>query len=251
MRKKALKYITMTLITIEITLLCLFLPSKIAGWQDQQSFGAVHLEKSEDIKVEQNQQMTIAEKLSLFINQENTSNQISIKQGKYKKEEEIPSICEKELKRLEELGIINSIDVDINSNNPQIQLTFYLSLEDPTKSMIVWNVEFTDGKSYVSINLDDETGKVLYFIEKTDEVIVNTDIDAFMKGLSQYYGLTVNDYQFKDLAYDYFKDKRMLDSMKTDKKRTAYYVSAVFSEGNHQLNCGIHLYPYGWYYSGY
>lgn len=249
--KKALKYITMTLLTIEITLLCLFLPSKIAKWQDQQSFGAVHLEKTEDIKVEQNQQMTMLEKLSLFINQENTSNQISIKQGKYKKEEEIPGICEKELKQLEELGILNSIDVDIQSNTPQIQLTFYLSLEDPTKSMIVWNVGFTDGKSYVSISLDDETGKILSFTEKTNEVVVNTDVDDFMKGVGQYYGLTVNDYQYKVLAYDYIKDKRMLDSMKIDKIREAYYVATAFSEGNNQLNCGILLYPYGWYYSGY
>jgi hypothetical protein len=239
--RSVLKYITVALITAGITLISLFLPSELSKWQDRQSFGSIHLEKAEDIKVERNQQMSILEKLSLFINPENTSNQISIRQGKYLKEEDIPQVCEREINRLEELGVIKNMNIDMKSTISQFQLTFYLSTDDPTKSMIVWSVDYIYGKSFVNLNLDDETGKILSFTVKTEEQMVNTDTDEFMEGLGEYYGISVDSYSVK---------RTSPDSDTKPANRTSF-VAATFSEGNHKLDSSIQIYPNGWFYFGY
>ncbi len=239
--KRTIKYIAMTLITAEITLLCLFLPTELSKWQDRQSFGSIHLEDAEDIKVERNQQMTILEKLNLFINAESTSNQMNIKQGKYLKEEDLPEVCEREINRLKELGIIKNITIDVNSTASRIQSTFYLSTEDPTNSMIVWGVDYIDGKSFVSLSLDDETGKILSFSVKGEEQVVNTDADEFVNELAQYYEIKVDDYNIK----------KRFANLKADSVNQTSFAVVTFSEGTDKLDCSIQIYAYGWYYYGY
>ncbi len=236
--KSIVKYITMTLVTVEIALICLFIPSEISNWQDRQSFGTIHIESAEGIIVERNQQMTMIERLNLYINLQNASNQIDINQGKYIKVEDIPKVCEKELNELEQLGIINTIDFEMNSTPLRVRPTFFLSTENPTKSMIVWNVEWIVGKHYIILSLDDETGKLLGFMEKTDENIINSDAAAFIKGISQYYGVTIDDYSVKSSSFN--------KKLGIENKTSA--IIATLHEADNKLSCGIQVYPSGWNY---
>ena len=76
---------------------------------------------------------------------------------------------------------------------------------------------------------------------KTEDQIVNTDVDTFMKGLGQYYGVKADNYNVKKGAM----------TSKGDTARQATFVVATLSDGNNDINCGIQILPYGWYYFGY
>lgn len=95
-----------------------------------------------------------------------------------------------------------------------------------------------EDKSYISLSLDDESGKILTFSEKSTQQIVNTDTEVFLKKMSQYYGITVGDYQIKRGAID----------SKYETKWESTYVLTTFTDGEKQLNCGIQISPYGWFY---
>jgi hypothetical protein len=248
--KKAMKYILMTLISLEIALICLFFPSELSKWKDKQMIGSINLDEIEETKIEHNQQMTMLEKLELFANMKNTSDTIIISQGKYLKVEEIRKVCKREISQLKDMGIIQDFNFEFDTDTITTELNFYISTEEPTKSMIVWTAMISNDNGALVINLDDETGKILSFMQKGSnnrDIIVNTDITAdtenFIHKLSEYYGVNIVSYELTDeLLYKsaMYNGKYWADN--------GVHLNIIVEEKNKQFKCSVHIYPNQYYF---
>jgi len=229
--KKALKYIMMTAITLVIALGCLFLPSELSKWEDKQMIGSISLEKIDETKVEHVQQMTMLEKLQLFYNEmKNTTDTISINQGKYLKEDDIRKLCKNEVGLFQEMGFFKNMNINFEEDSMITSLNFYISAEEPTKSMIVWHVKFTGQGRELNINLDDETGKILSFSQQGIDLKNDTftgDAKEFVNNLFQYYGIAVESpEQIDQEAIQKIGDTQL---------------NFVMEENNEKFNCYIYM----------
>lgn len=222
--KNILKYILMTVMSLVIASICLFLPSELSKWKDKQTIGSVHMEKTEETKVEHIQQMTMQEKLWLYQDMEETSDMISITQGKYLKEEDIGEVCKKEVLLLQKMGLWKTLAIDFEEDLINTELNFYISAREPTKSMIVWTVNFYNDNGRLSIYLDDEMGKIVSFVQKridAEDIALNED--EFILQLSEYYGFDI-------VSYEKVVNPKIPE---TD----LIQLNFVMKEGDKQFNC--------------
>lgn len=200
--KITLKYILMTMITMIICLLCLILPSELSRWKDELTIGTVNLDQIEEINIESSRQLTMLEKLELLMDYYSyNTNTISLKKGKNLTENDIPEVCQREIDRLKDLGFLEDISYDPEADNMKAYPYFYVSSEDPSKSMVVWSAVISSDLRSISIEIDDESGKILGMINKSayyskDNVdMINYDIKTYISLLGDYYGFTIDSYE--------------------------------------------------------
>jgi len=246
--KKVMKYLLMTMISIVIAGICLFFPSELSKWKDKQAIGSVSLEKIEETKIEHSQQMTMLEKLRLFNDKHDTLDTISINQGKYLKEEDLWEVSKREVGSFQEMGLLKNVFIDSGADSMETTLNFYISTEEPTKSMIVWTVIITNQKGALAINLDDETGKILSFTLKyvedfTENLEFMEDTDEFVSQLSEYYGINV-------VGIKQIDQSRI---NKIDNIKKGIQVDFVVEEENKQFHCYAYMnlsrYDFGFDYA--
>jgi gamma-glutamylcyclotransferase (GGCT)/AIG2-like uncharacterized protein YtfP len=191
--KAAVKYIIITLFTVELSLVCLFFPSELSKWKDRKTIGTVNLEQMEATNIEYSQQTTMLEKLDMYLFQKKGSNAIALNQGKFLTKDDIPRVCREEIDKLKDMGLEINFEVDFEKDLNLSELYFYISTEDPTKSMIMWTAIFSNSEGTIMIDLDDETGKILSITQKSlNEIKLSVDSESFINRLADYYGIEVS-----------------------------------------------------------
>ncbi len=183
----------------------LSLPKLVSAFNDRQRLGAVHTEQQEEQQAPVSRSM--AEKLQLILGEMhkalNTDEADS--QGIYSVTSTAPSLvdlrtgnqydgntiqphCLEELKKLGEAGLLATpLPADGASlSNPYL----YLSPIDQTASVIVWHLYYEEEAPYLSVSLDDETGKIISFNASAAD---DLDEDAFRR-YGDYLGLTLHQF---------------------------------------------------------
>ncbi|MDF2542863.1 MAG: hypothetical protein K0S47_2581 [Herbinix sp.] len=235
--KAAIKYILMVLVTVNISLLCLFLPARFASWKDQQTIGEVSLETIEETNIDFYQEMTIFDKLSIYLNPTSFSNIIENDQSKFELKDQVINKLIDELEKLQELGIISleKEDLDDNKNLVDIQMKFVVSSDDPSKSMIVWDITFLDKNNYINVQMDDDTGMILSLASKrVAQSAEASNYNTLITNIGTYYGFTKATY------------KELTDAFPLP----TYYskgIPVVYEDGQNKLSVILYLYDKSFY----
>lgn len=234
---KLFKYGIMTLITCGLSYLCFILPSEISGWNDLKSIGSVNLESLDEIKVDLQEKMTILEKLELLISQDSPLNAINVRQGKEYTQQEAIEAAKDGLKQLYDMGIIKNDDISSDILHPSA--LFYISPDDPTKSMIIWNINIIDEKRNIFIlEMDDETGKILRIFSKKFEPAAAYDGEGVIKGLEEYLGIRISENTFVKVPE---KNGSLY--------RKLYYHPVSLELSNKKLDCDLYLDDTSYFFS--
>lgn len=151
------QYLTMILLIAAVAVCGFVLPSELMKWQDEKRLEHSESREAEEVVLEAGTDLTMIEKLQLM--QKSTVTALEMEQGKHYSHETILEKAEKELQKLEALGLI-----DLESQEKYwviFQIQFFVDTEDGTKSMILWTLSVTTDNFYLVISMDDETGKIL------------------------------------------------------------------------------------------
>lgn len=158
--KTKLKYTLAIFFVLIMVALSIALPSGIFAIQDKNIIGKINLEQ-QDIKSDSHQQpLSIMDKLKFLGNSSLSS--LSLDQGKYFNKKTILPAALNEIKVLKKSGIFPQIDDNINFEDGIAKL--YISKDQPSKSLILWNITFYNKNATGTLFLDDETGKILMFL---------------------------------------------------------------------------------------
>jgi hypothetical protein len=227
----------MTMLTLSLGYFCFVLPSSISSWRDMKMSGIVSLEPLDAMNVEINRKMTMLEKVDLMINSDKESNVVLINQGKEMTQEEAIQTCMSEINTLEASGIISALSEDIKEAMPSAEPLFYISSDDPSKSMILWVVTIWYGNGTYIVHLDDESGKIMNIISKehmrmdVNEADINVT-EIMIQKLGNYLGL----------------EFEMDHSEKADElpKYLGYdlrvFIPITIKEGEKQIQCLFYMY---------
>jgi hypothetical protein len=239
--KTILKYFAMIIVTLLLSYFCFVLPPGFSAYKDLKTVGQVNLETLEETNVVLKKQMTMLEKINLLKDQID-SNGIILKQGKELTVEKAKKACIEETVKLKELGIMGDSDfeVDFEKDYSSTQINFYISIADPSKSVILWNVIFIKDNKSVIISLDDETGKILGLVTSDEYTVFNADdgdgdYDQIIKGLGSYLGLEVSNIERFDAREKY-------DPIVYDKN---IGLNVSFSDGGQQLDSTVYMFKTG------
>lgn len=158
--KTKFKYTLAIFFVLIMVALSIGLPSGIFAIQDKNIIGKINLQQ-QDIKSDSHQQhLSIMDKLKFLGNSGLSS--LSLDQGKYFNKKTVLSAALNEIKALKKSGIFPQIDDDINFEDGIAKL--YISKDQPSKSLILWNITFYNKNATGTLFLDDETGKILMFL---------------------------------------------------------------------------------------
>lgn len=196
---KAFKYILMSLFTLTLSYFCFVLPPRISEFTDQQKMEAVNTESLEAMNVEINQQMTMLDKLDLIMGTDKNYNIITISQGKKLTKEEAIETAKSEIDSLVSLGVIADWSEDMQEDKISAEPQFMIRTDDPTKSMILWNIILrSSDNSFILISMDDETGKILSITSKRSlpepdsAEQDDSDLETSIQKLGEYLGIDIS-----------------------------------------------------------
>lgn len=158
--KAKLKYIVVISFVLIMVALSIGLPSGIFAFQDKNIIGKINLEQQNMQSDSHQQPLSIMDKLK-FLGSSGLSS-LALDQGKYFNKKTILSAALNEIKALKKSGIFPQIDDDINFEDGTAKL--YISKDQPSKSLILWNITFYNKNATGTLSLDDETGKILMFV---------------------------------------------------------------------------------------
>ena len=102
------KNVLICLFSAALAVSCILWPSLISGYQDKKMRGRVELDKVEDASEIRTDTLTIAEKLALIVEADNSMEEIAVTNQSYEwgsaEVEELKKVCINELKKLKEMG---------------------------------------------------------------------------------------------------------------------------------------------------
>ena len=188
--KNKIKFIVAVTVLILISLS----PLVISKMQDQQLIGRFQVEKIKNEQSEvQTSKLSVVEKLELIVDYENRGNNIitttQVQDMNDENVQEIKTIIDKQLETLKSLGILTDLHFDENYVCYNYTLKRYSNVENPKKSVRVYQVDFTNGEDIFNVTIDADTHLIYqynYYNKKYNEKI---DEEVYIFG-RQYLGLS-------------------------------------------------------------
>lgn len=192
------------IIAIALLIVIPLVPLTVSKIQDDQLVGHLQVEK---IKNEQSDgqisKLSVVEKLELIIDYENRGNNIitttQVQDMNDENVQEIKTIINEQLETLKSLGILTNLNFDENYVCYNYTLKRYSNVENPKKSVRVYQVDFTNGEDIFNVMIDADTYliyKYNYYNKKYNERI-DEEVYIFE---SKYLGLSekeIHKYLFK------------------------------------------------------
>ena len=192
------------IIAIALLIVIPLVPLTVSKIQDDQLVGHLQVEK---IKNEQSDgqisKLSVVEKLELIIDYENRGNNIitttQVQDMNDENVQEIKTIINEQLETLKSLGILTNLNFDENYVCYNYTLKRYSNVENPKKSVRVYQVDFTNGEDIFNVMIDADTHLIYqynYYNKKYNERI---DEEVYIFG-SKYLGLSekeIHKYLFK------------------------------------------------------
>lgn len=192
------------IIAIALLIVIPLVPLTVSKIQDDQLVGHLQVEK---IKNEQSDgqisKLSVVEKLELIIDYENRGNNIitttQVQDMNDENVQEIKTIINEQLETLKSLGILTNFKFDENYVCYNYTLKRYSNVENPKKSVRVYQVDFTNGEDIFNVMIDADTYLIYqynYYNKKYNERI-DEEVYIFE---SKYLGLSekeIHKYLFK------------------------------------------------------
>lgn len=192
------------IIAIALLIVIPLVPLTVSKIQDDQLVGHLQVEK---IKNEQSDgqisKLSVVEKLELIIDYENRGNNIitttQVQDMNDENVQEIKTIINEQLETLKSLGILTNLNFDENYVCYNYTLKRYSNVENPKKSVRVYQVDFTNGEDIFNVMIDADTYLIYqynYYNKKYNERI-DEEVYIFE---SKYLGLSekeIHKYLFK------------------------------------------------------
>lgn len=192
------------IIAIALLIVIPLVPLTVCKIQDDQLVGHLQVEK---IKNEQSDgqisKLSVVEKLELIIDYENRGNNIitttQVQDMNDENVQEIKTIINEQLETLKSLGILTNLNFDENYVCYNYTLKRYSNVENPKKSVRVYQVDFTNGEDIFNVMIDADTYLIYqynYYNKKYNERI-DEEVYIFE---SKYLGLSekeIHKYLFK------------------------------------------------------
>lgn len=154
------KYFITGVLFLILSLSSLFLPTSVMKWQDEQRTRESETEEVQEVVLKEQISMTLTEKL-MFRGQE-TSNALALVNGKNYTKDTVEEQMRKEIEILAQKEIFIDLDVE-DLNIIEINLLFFVDLEDSERSIMMWEGYADTSKYHLYFQMDDETGKILSF----------------------------------------------------------------------------------------
>ena len=176
-----------------------FLPSVVSRLKDKKTVGMLTITDGSGVSFETKSELQIIDRLKMMTN----AGRIPLDNGKNLNADTAYQTA------LTELGKFNSralLDIDLTSSQMlKSAVDFYIDSADPSKNMIVWNLNIDDGVHSLWVTVDDETGVLLSLqysasplTYKKEAAVLNRSMPAIPfdpeligKSLADYYGLTL------------------------------------------------------------
>lgn len=199
-----LRYAIITMFVLLMIVLSIGLPSGLFALQDKNIIGKVNLEEQNMVTVSYQQPLSTMEKIKLI--GDTSLKSLALDQGKYNNRQSIQTVALNEISTLKTIGILPGIGGEINFYECTPQL--YITTEQPSKSLILWNIRFNNENGYGTLAIDDETGKVLMFmVSKLIDVPLYELSEAKAQVWGKYLGFTVKESVIKPvLKYSDYKN---------------------------------------------
>lgn len=198
--KNKIKFI----VAITVLILISIGPLVISKMQDNQLIGHLQVEKIKNEQSDgQTSKLSVVEKLELIVDYENRGNNIitttQVQDMNDENVQEIKTIIDKQLETLKSLGILMDLHFDENYVCYNYTLKRYSNVENPKKSVRVYQVDFTNGEDIFNVTIDADTYLIYqynYYNKKYNEKI---DEEVYVFG-RKYLGLSekeIHKYLFK------------------------------------------------------
>lgn len=161
------------------------LPAELLEWKDAQRLWQVGQEKTEEVSMTYDLEMTFTEKIRFL--QEDEVNTVELFEGKNFTEEKMIVHVKKELKELQTRGLIMINDSNLIYGVERILCQ--MDVRDGNRSMFMWELIVRTEGEEIHMLVDDETGKVLtiYHLQTYEAVKDSkTHIEMPVKELVEY-----------------------------------------------------------------
>ena len=145
------KNVLICLFSAALAVSCILWPSLISGYQDKKMRGRVELDKVEDASEIRTDTLTIAEKLALIVEADNSMEEIAVTNQSYEwgsaEVEELKKVCINELKKLKEMGMFPKLDLNKNTMMFYETTTTYLDTKNYARRL---RVQTVSGSKFVT-----------------------------------------------------------------------------------------------------
>ena len=192
------------IIAIALLIVIPLVPLTVSKIQDDQLVGHLQVEK---IKNEQSDgqisKLSVVEKLELIIDYENRGNNIitttQVQDMNDENVQEIKTIINEQLETLKSLGILTNLNFDENYVCYNYTLKRYSNVENPKKSVRVYQVDFTNGEDIFNVMIDADTYLIYQYNYDNKKYNERIDEEVYIFE-SKYLGLSekeIHKYLFK------------------------------------------------------
>lgn len=141
--------------------ICLWLPSKLFAIGDRQKMGELQKQKTEQIVVQSQNQVSLEEKFKLLYDRVQDLRMISV-ESKPEEEDRIWEMAKSEVSFLKKNTAIPK-SLDMGAEKRSCCRYFVMDARQPEISMYFWILYIGDTNMEVSVGMEEETGKVLAF----------------------------------------------------------------------------------------
>lgn len=198
--KNKIKFI----VAIAVLILISLGPLVISKMQDNQLIGHLQIEKIKNEQADgQISKLSVVEKLELIINYGNRGNNIitttQVQDMNDENVQEIKTIINEQLETLKSLGILTDLHFDENYVCYNYTLKRYSNVENPKKSVHVYQVDFTNGEDIFNVTIDADTHLIYQYNYYNKKYNVKIDEEDYIFG-RKYLGLSekeIHKYLFK------------------------------------------------------
>lgn len=137
---------------------CFFVPSFLLHWQDETRAASPIVEEVRVMQLAYQAELPLSEKLHLMANA--ASGTMLLANGKNYTQETVYDKAKEELEKLEALGILDLQEQScLPSTDAYVEL--FVDVEDGSRSLMAWVMEWETQQYHLTFLLDDETGKIL------------------------------------------------------------------------------------------
>nr|MDD6336619.1 hypothetical protein [bacterium] len=185
----------------------ILLPPALSGYLDAQRMGKLFIEEQEDVPVQQPDTVSTAQKFALLDGNLAAGGQdmlpitvLYLEGGAHFDAQTIGNQGIGEILTLRESGFFPTFDTEGDWQVTHTQSRMYIRTDDPSQCVIEWMVGYSSEQGYVLLSIDDESGKIMRYIELTRQPIMQETVeDAFIAKWAGYWGLAVTDFAWEQL----------------------------------------------------
>lgn len=189
-----------------VVMACIVLPPYIAKQQDLKWAETAVISTEQEIQVFKKNRLDTISKLSLVMDADKSTSNITVQmelvdssvpnysqsRSTVIRDDEVVSTSIRELKKLQEAGLVPQFDITEQPDMSSYSLYIYTDANTPSVYVLEWKVFLSYPGFSVNLTLEDESAVIYGFIVDM-ETITNLDMSSAPKKWAEYLGLSLTD----------------------------------------------------------